>query len=159
MEVQLITDHYLENRSRLVKKMAWRTGSTAAGEDIVQTAYERALKYIDACENDDFPKWFSTIINNSFKDWLREESGYSHSDDDDEEVRDYDLHCPHYPTSLMKEVYELIDTKSEVQIEVLKLFFRNEYTAKDISSITEYSYSRCHQIIQRFRNELKDLYG
>jgi DNA-directed RNA polymerase specialized sigma24 family protein len=58
----------------------------------------------------------------------------------------------------MREVFELIDTKSEAQKEVLNLYFHQEYSAIDISRITHINYSTAHQIIQRFRNELKELY-
>ena len=58
----------------------------------------------------------------------------------------------------MKEIFELINTKSEVQIEILNMYFKQEFSAKDIAAITEHSYSKTHQIIQRFRNELKELY-
>jgi predicted DNA-binding protein YlxM (UPF0122 family) len=55
-------------------------------------------------------------------------------------------------------VFELITTKSLMQQEILTLFFEQDYKPIDISRCTQHSYSKCHQIIRRFRQELKDLY-
>lgn len=158
MQVPDIETHYKNNFNKLVKKMSFRAGSVAAGEDIVQTAYERALRYRKSCDPNRFPNWFSMLLNNAFRDFKKEENGYSPAQDDDEE-KSSDLSCPHFPNYLMQEIHELIQTKSEAQIEVLDMYFKYEYSAKDIAAITEYSYARAHQIIQRFRNELKELYG
>lgn len=156
MHILDIETHYRNNFNRLVKKMSFRAGSPAAGEDIVQTAYERAIRYKDSCI--DFPKWFSMLLNNALRDFKREENGYTPIHEDEEE-KAVDVSCPHLPAYLVKEIDELIQTKSVVQIEVLNLFFRHEYTARDIAATTEHSYSSARQIVQRFRNELKELYG
>lgn len=158
MDVPTIERHYRENRNRLVKRIAFRIGGNFhGGEDIVQTAYERAIRYHQSFNGDSFDKWFSTILNNSLREYQNEERGYVRQDDEEDEVAE-NLACPHYPQHIMREVLELIDTKSKIQMEVLNLYFRQEYTAIDISRITSIPYGTSHQIIQRFRNELKELY-
>lgn len=157
---QHIEDHYKDNYKRLVKRMSFRGGTIWAAEDIVQTAYERAIRYYRPLNPEDFERWFSVLLNNAAKDFNAAERGYSPINDDDElqEELPY-LGCPHYPEEIMREVFELVNTKSEVQIEILSLHLKHELSAKDISTITNYSYAKTHQIIQRFRNELRDLYG
>lgn len=154
--LKLIEQHYLDNRQRLVKKLTFRAGTPEAGEDIVQTAYERAIRYRRSCDPERFNQWFAMLLNNALRDYKNEERGYTQLEDGEEESDD--TGCPHYPEHILREILELIDTKSEVQIEVLTLFFRQGYSAIDISRLTEHSYAKSHQIIQRFRNELKDLY-
>lgn len=156
MEVSAIEKHYIDNRQKLVKRMKFRTGSDEDAEDIVQEAYERAIRYRRSYSGDEFEKWLNTILNNCLRDNRNMQSGHSADEFDEEEAEG--TACPHYSEHVMREVYELIDTKSVIQKEVLTLFFQQEYSAIDISRITEYPYSQCHQIIQRFRNELKDLY-
>lgn len=164
MQVSLIENHYRENRYKLVKKLSYRAGTEEAAEDIVQEAYYRALKYVGSFREGTTPeltktafsKWFSTIIHNCLKEYKNVESGHSASEFEEEE--NAGTSCPHYPNHILRDVYTLIKTKSFVQQEILNLYFRQEYSAIDISRITEYSYANCHQIIQRFRNELKDLY-
>lgn len=157
MHLQEIEDYYRANRATMVKRMGWRCGVPELGEDIVHTAFERAIRYRRNCRDGFLPQWFSMLLNNALRDHQNAEKGYSPMGDDVEDVGETNS-CPHYPTHIMREIFELIDTKSVVQIEVLSLHFREEYSAKDISAITNYSYAQCHQIIQRFRNELKELY-
>lgn len=157
MEISLIEKHYRDNHQRLIKKMTFRAGTVWAAEDIVHTAYERAIRYRRSCEPNRFGQWFSTLINNALRDYKVEENGRSCLDIDDEDVAASE-ECPHYTDHVMKEIFELINTKSEVQIEILNMYFKQEFSAKDIAAITEHSYSKTHQIIQRFRNELKELY-
>jgi RNA polymerase sigma factor (sigma-70 family) len=154
--LKLIEQHYLDNRQRLVKKLTFRAGTPEAGEDIVQTAYERAIRYRRSCDPERFNQWFAMLLNNALRDYKNEERGYTPLEDGEEEPDD--TGCPHYPEHILREILELIDTKSEVQIEVLTLFFKQGYSAIDISRLTDHSYAKSHQIIQRFRNELKDLY-
>lgn len=154
---QFIENHYITNRQRLVKRMSFRAGTPQAAEDIVQTAYERALRYHQSCDRSRFDQWFSMLMNNALRDMKNEEKGYSNIEITEEEAES--LSCPHYPERIMAEIYELLDTKSEIQIEVLSLHLKQGYRAIDIARLTDHSYSKCHHIIERFRNELKDLYS
>lgn len=158
MQVPDIENHYRKNFNRIVKRMSFRAGSTAGGEDVVQTAYEWALRYKASCIDGRFEQWFSMLLTNSLRRYKNEENGYTAIYDDDEETSS-DLDCPHLPQAIIREVQELIKTKSLVQIEVLELYFNNEYKAKDIAKVTEHSYVAIRKIISRFRQELKELYG
>lgn len=150
-----IEEHYRLNFQKLVKKMRFRTGSEQAGEDVVQTAYERALMYCQNCEPHRFGQWFSKILHNSFIDYMNAERGYAPVDADAEEEM---IDCTSYPSHITREIYELIATKSEVQIEVLTLHLKHGYSAMDIHRQTDYTYAKCHHIIQRFKEELMELY-
>lgn len=156
MQVSDIEKHFKEHRPKYVKRMTFRSGTEEDAEDIVQEAYYRALRYARSCQPEHFEKWFSTILNNCLREQKNVQMGHSAEEFVEEEAEG--TQCPHYSEHVMKEVFELIDTKSPVQKEVLSLFFQQEYSAVDISRITQYSYAQCHQIIRRFRQELKELY-
>lgn len=156
MELSTLEKHYEENFSKLVKKMSFRAGTQWAGEDVVQMAYERAIRYRHSCDPERIGQWFNTILNNALRDYRNAENGYTSLDDVTEEAETAD--CPHYPERIMREIYELIGTKSDVQREVLLMHFKQDFSAIDVSRMTSYSYAQCHQIIQRFRNELKEIY-
>lgn len=151
-----IQEHYVANRFKLVKRMTFRAGTQWDAEDIVQQAYEYALRYYKPDVVKDINPWMSTILNNALREFKNSEKGVTTSSFEEEEFEG--TPCTHYPSRVMAEIHELISTKSVLQIEVLNLYIRQEYTARDISRITPYSYAVCHQIIQRFRNELKELY-
>lgn len=137
--------------------MTFRAGTEWDAEDVVQEAYARALKYYASFNGEDFNRWFSTIINNTLREYKNIEKGVAADSFEEEESEG--TPCSYYSDRLMDEVYELIDTKSVIQIEVLTLHFKQGYSPKDISYITDVSYSAARQITLRFRNELKDLYG
>lgn len=156
MQVSDIEKHYVANRKKLVNRFRFRSGTEEDAEDIVQEAYERSLRYYKSYSGNEYDKWFNTILNNCFKEHKNAQNGHSADHFDEEEAEG--TACPHYSEQVMREVYELIDTKSVIQQEILNLYFQQEYKAIDISRVTSYPYSQCHQIILRFRKELKDLY-
>jgi RNA polymerase sigma factor (sigma-70 family) len=156
MEIPAIEAHYRDNFQKLVKKWGFRTGSVQGGEDVVQTAYERAIRYRGSCDPARFGQWFNMLLINAFRDYRALENGYSSLEDleHEEEIAE----CSSFPEHILREIYELIDTKSVDQIQVLTMHFKYGYSALDISKQTDFSYAKCHQIIQRFRNEIKELY-
>jgi RNA polymerase sigma-70 factor (ECF subfamily) len=50
----------------------WLTSNTADAEDVVQDAYLRAFRYLEAFRGDNFRVWLLTIVRNSFLDWLKD---------------------------------------------------------------------------------------
>jgi RNA polymerase sigma factor (sigma-70 family) len=140
-----------------MKKMTFRAGTEWDAEDVIQESYARALKYYKSFDGSNFDRWFNTILNNTLREHKNNEKGLVTTSFEEEEMGG--TPCTYLPDRVVDEIYTLIDTKSNVQIEVLTMYFRHGYSAKDISCITEYSYAATHQIIQRFRNELKELYG
>jgi RNA polymerase sigma-70 factor (ECF subfamily) len=50
----------------------WLAGNTTDAEDVVQDAYLRAFRYLDAFRGDNFRVWLLTIVRNSFLDWLKD---------------------------------------------------------------------------------------
>lgn len=50
----------------------WLTGNAADAEDVVQDAYLRAFRYLDAFRGDNFRVWLLTIVRNSFLDWIKD---------------------------------------------------------------------------------------
>lgn len=154
--MQLIEEHYLKQRRVLVKRMSFRCGDYA--EDVVQEAYARAIKYFSSYKPEySFDNWFGRILNNCLKEHKNAEKGYTALTFEEEEVDG--VPCNRFAESVVKEINELIDTKSVVSMDVLRYHFQQGYSAKEVSEISEYSYANCHKIINRFRQELRELYG
>lgn len=157
MEVSLVENHYVKNRLRLLKKLTYRAGTHEAAEDVLQESYYRALKYFASFRlNEDFNKWFSIILSNCLREYKNTEKGHIAFEFEEENAEG--TKCINYTDHVMRDVLELVATKPAIQKEILNMYFRQEYSATDISRITNYSYANCHQTIQRFRTELKELY-
>jgi len=154
---EILEDHYRNQRHKYVKRMSWRAGDVFAAEDVVQEAYARAMKYYGSFTGDieDFGRWYNTIANNCLREFKNAEKGYSPVEAEPEE-ESYD--CIGQHKHRMRDLFRLIETKTPAHVEVLTLYFKQEYNAKSISEITQYSYAMCHQIIFRFRNELREIY-
>lgn len=153
-----IEKHYRANRAKHVKWLTFKAGSVEAAEDIIQEAYCRVLRYIGSYrEADDFNKWFNRIVFRCLIDYKNEENG--HTDEEFIEEEADGKPCSQYADHVMRDVFDLISTKSVVQQEVLGMYYEMEYSAKDISRITEHSYAMCHKMISRFREELRTLYN
>lgn len=157
MHIPAIEEHYRLHRDNYAKRFGRRVGVPELGEDLVQEAYTRVLKYQHSFNGEDFDKWFRTILNNCLRDYRNQEKGRIPVEFDEEEHDGLPNHD--YPRHVMRDVMKLVATKSLVQIEVLTLYLEQEYTAIEISQITEHSYAMVHQIILRFRQECKELYG
>ena len=156
MAIPAIEQHYIENRQKLVKRMTFRAGEQWSAEDIVQEAYTRALMYWRSFDGSNLDRWLNTILNNTLREYQNSVKGITNVEFDEEEADG--VSCSSYSGHVMAHVYHLIEKKSDVQKEILMLYFHQEYTAIDISRITPYTYSQIHQIIHRFRNELKEMY-
>jgi RNA polymerase sigma factor (sigma-70 family) len=158
VEIAQIEQYYRDNYNKFVKRLSFRAGSIWAAEDIVQTAFERAIRYRHSCDPDRFGQWFNLVLQNATRHYFNEENGHTQIPEGMEDVEEGSDGCPHYQEQIMREIYELIETKSVDQIEVLMLHFKYGYSAQDISMVTPHSYAKCHKIISRFRFELRDLY-
>ena len=154
--MKLIESHYKANRRKLVLRLSFRAGTEWDAEDIVQETYARAIKYIHTFDNSNFDRWLGHILNNCLRDFKRNEKGFSTNTFEEDEVDG--IPCNQYNERVVEEINDLIATKSIAQIEVLSLYFKQGYSATDISEITTYTYAAIHQMILRFRNELKELY-
>jgi len=150
-----IVVHYNQHHDGLVKLMGFRAGTKWAGEDVVQEAYARAIRYRETCDLDRFDRWFATILKNCLRDMKREDEGRSVTVRDDEDIL---IDCGMLKRETCREVVKEIDAMSPVQKEVLYLFFLQGYQPIDIAQITEYSYQQVHQIIQRFKKKLEEKY-
>lgn len=157
MELYEIEKHYVTNRAKYVKTFSYRAGSPEAGEDIVQEAYERVLRYRHSCSVREADKWIRTILNNCLKEYKNIENGHTKDEFDEQDAEG--TPCPNYEDHVLREVYELIRTAAPIHKEILNLHFKHEYSSVDISRITSHSYANCHKVINRFRQKLKELYG
>jgi DNA-directed RNA polymerase specialized sigma24 family protein len=155
--IPAIEKHFKENYGRIVKRMSFRAGTIWDGEDVVMEAYSRAILYYRAFDGTNFDKWFSTILRNCLK-----EHRYGARDLDAVEFNDDEVAgsgCNSYNGRMSVLIYSEIKKRSPVHAEILMLYFHQEYSAIDISRMTDYKYGMIHQTILRFKNELKGMYN
>lgn len=151
--MELIEQHYIQNRRRLIQKYAKTLGSTASAEDVVQEAYYRAMKYYSSFDGVRFESWFSMVCKNALRNFQAEERGHFHEELDEFGVPGFksDLEIEY----LWEQILDLAKRENPEHREVLRLHFERGYNSLEISQVSELSYSNIRQIISRFRNKIQ----
>ncbi len=152
-----IEEHFVANRIRHIKWLTRNTGKVEDAEDIHQEAYARALRYRASCRPGELNRWVDRIIHRCLIDKINENN--DHSAEELDEITAGTIDCPAYTEYVMKEVKDLIDSRSPDHREILTLHFVYEYSPVDIARITEHSYHKCHKTIARFREEMRGKYA
>jgi RNA polymerase sigma factor (sigma-70 family) len=149
-----IEEHYILNKRKLLNQYRF-LGDSA--EDVVHEAYERAIRYYQSFNGEDFDRWFSTIIRNSMRDYRRQEYNMP-----EEEILDeYDhigSYCSGFDLSMIREINKEIGLKADNHREVLNLYFNLGYSYKDIAAVTDNTYFNSYRIVSRFKEELLKKY-
>ena len=151
--MEFIEQHYKTNFNMLVKRFTRPAQTVWNAEDVVQTAYERAMKYFGTYDpSSNFDKWFSGILRNSLIDTLNEELGIVY-----EELDEFAFPATSYVEYdvLIEVVEEMIGKEPEDNQPILELHFLKGFKAKDIYEFNKFSYPNTRKIIQRFRDKLK----
>jgi len=151
---------YAENFDNLVKKMSNRCGNYHDAEDIVQTAFERAVKYADSCSGELVDRWFSVILSNVFKKYQKDlKLGPVTKPLDDhldvlEPILPEDIH-----PIVRKEVRLMVDLEPEPNKSVLRLQLDFGLTIGEIKELTQgLTYAKIHDIIGNFRRKVLKRY-
>lgn len=153
-----IEELYNKQANTYVKRFTRSTGSEAIAQDIVHDAFERAMKYYDAYdEQQEIERWFSLILRNSYRDFMKTERGQPTELFDEFDVQGSD--CDGLIRRIWDEVTTLIEESNPVHVEILTLHYLKEYTITDISRFTNNSLSNTAQVVSRFRKKVKDIYG
>lgn len=151
----LLTGYYVVNRANLVKRFTRRAGTEWDAEDVVQDAFERAIKYYDSYDPElsAFGAWFGRIITNALRNYLNRQKGLGDLEFDEELAEG--TPCEQYTEHLAADIRANIRTRKKHIAEILILYFEKGYSAKDISCIVDTSHVAINQIIYRFREEIR----
>lgn len=143
---------YAANFDKLVKRANSRCGNFHDAEDIVQTAFERSLKYVRAC-NGDIDKWFSGILNNAIRDHQNMIKLGPVTKPLEEHMEDIEPIIPDDIRPIVKkEIRLMVEDELEPSKTVLRLHLDFGLTNGEIKRVVEdLTYKRIDNIIQAFR--------
>lgn len=151
-----IEEFYKENFDKFSKSMGRHFSCPTYGEDVVQEAFYRALKYKGSFnpEVNEFGTWFSRIMLNCLRDFKNQDKlqGMSH-DNVEEEYIDLSIES--------RELRELISKQRPKFREVLELYFIKGYRGCEICQIVDRPITNITSLIHYFRKGIKesDKYG
>lgn len=144
---------YKENYRAFVKKFTRSSGTIWNAEDIVQTAFERAIRYNRAFDSDEeFHKWFNIVLRNCLIDKLNEERGIIF-----EELDEFEWESPlGVDTNMLQSTVEnMLKEENPDHQPILELHFLKGYKAKEIYQFNSITYPNTRKIIQRFRDKVQ----
>jgi len=155
MMVSDIQTFYAVSFDKLVKRVNSRCGNFHDAEDIVQTAFERALKYVRAC-NGDIEKWFSGILNNVLRDYQAVIKLGPVTKPLEEHLDDLEPIIPDDIRPIIKqEVKLMVDSEPEPNRTILRLHLDFGFTNGEIKNLTNgLTYGQIHGTIQNFRRKV-----
>ena len=150
---ELIEDHYRSNFKHLVMRFRGPSGSRHNGEDIVQEAYTRAMKYWHSFNVDrDFKRWFSTILLRCLKDKIKDEKEHGFFEG---EIITSDTQTKAFNRIIIKDVQKIIHMQPDNVRYILTLYFFEQYKTKEIAEIVPESHTNIRRIIHDFRKTLR----
>jgi len=135
---EIITAHYKEHANNLVRYFASRNhNNTMDGEDIVHTAYWRAVRYYHLYESSGitFVKWFNSILTNVYRDFLKTKFGQVVVEDIDDIYIEPEEDATLDFTFNMGIIIKAIEKLPPRHQKILKLFYVYQYGLMDISRI------------------------
>lgn len=154
--MEIIEQHYRENFDRLSKQWGRRFDNPHIGQDVVQEAYLRAIKYKDTYDPAyPFPNWFGRILQNSFRDIRAEEVGHTHDEIDEFALSGEENH--HEVDRLIQQIIDRIQFEKPEHREVLRYAFQGGYSAKEISQFLDVNHRMARKIIGDYRNKVRKM--
>lgn len=159
MDKKVITEHYLINHPRLIKRFQQRVPnkSLALAEEVVQEAYARALKYFSTYDNkiNTFDIWFNKILRNALNDCrqIEKDKGITYQLNENFEELSVTKEEKSQYLYILQYIYTIDNNRDKI---IISLFYINGYTSKDISIYLGISDNHVRQIILRHRNKIKE---
>lgn len=120
----------------------WLTGNATDAEDVVQDAYLRAFRYMDAFRGGNFRVWLLTIVRNSFLDWIKDNRSAHLAFQPAAEVMEaHPDPAPNVETMLLEQVDRetlttLVEQLPSEYREVLVLREIEDFSYKEIAEVT-----------------------
>jgi RNA polymerase sigma factor (sigma-70 family) len=155
---EIIQQHYLKHRDKLVSRAKNVLGDWHYGEDCTQEAYENAIRYFHTFNGTNFDGWFFAIFLNMLRKYLR----FIKSQGVSQEIKTADH--PLFPTEIQDQYMGLIEeeilksNKKDRVKEMLYLYFICGYRGKEMESLTGMSESSIHTQANRFKQNLMEKY-
>jgi RNA polymerase sigma factor (sigma-70 family) len=157
---EMIEKYYGEQYKTLVKRFTNRAGSVWNAEDVVSEGFARALTYADSYNPDkkELGAWINTIMNNSLKNFKHADRLMGMSVEFDE-LKNEGIPLNAITNVCRKDIYKMIENEPvDNNVEILDLYFRNNYTPKDIQEVLDIPRGTVLSTITRFVRKVKDRY-
>lgn len=145
---------YEDNFDLLVKKINRICGNYHDAEDVVQDAFERAVTYLHTCN--DMDKWFSIILRNTYRDFVRRKMNWPVSSPIEEHYDELEpILIDHSRPLMTKTIMEMVEQEKEPARTVLTMHIDYGFSQGEICCLVSgVSVGMVHNILNRFKRKV-----
>jgi DNA-directed RNA polymerase specialized sigma24 family protein len=155
-----IEQHYIDKRKRLVILLSNRAGGRQNAEDIIQNAFELAIRYRHSYNIglQTFEVWFNTILNNALRKFKTEEKRMGMSVEYNE---DMDESCPmlEWEEDMINLIKWEVNKKKLPMRQALYLYLFRGYKPREVAQIVDMSNAYIRTSVKEFKQEMRKKYG
>ncbi|MBE6755608.1 MAG: sigma-70 family RNA polymerase sigma factor [Ruminococcaceae bacterium] len=145
----------IRNNQRLFLLALSFTKSTHDAQDILQNVFLKLLKYSEEFTSDEhLDKWLTTVCVNESKNYIKS-LFRKHQSIDDCEIVSPDI----FENSMQSDLYNAVMSLPKKDRTVIHLFYYEDMSIKEISSILKSTESTVKTRLSRARKKLKEMLG
>ena len=145
----------IRNNQRLFLIALSFTKSTHDAQDILQNVFLKLLKYSEEFTSDEhLDKWLTTVCVNESKNYIKS-LFRKHQSIDDCEIVSQDI----FENSMQSDLYNVVMSLPKKDRTVIHLFYYEDMSIKEISSILKSTESTVKTRLSRARKKLKEMLG
>jgi len=145
----------IRNNQRLFLIALSFTKSTHDAQDILQNVFLKLLKYSEEFTSDEhLDKWLTTVCVNESKNYIKS-LFRKHQSIDDCEIVSPDI----FENSMQSDLYNVVMSLPKKDRTVIHLFYYEDMSIKEISSILKSTESTVKTRLSRARKKLKEMLG
>lgn len=145
----------IRNNQRLFLIALSFTKSTHDAQDILQNVFLKLLKYSEEfTSNEHLDKWLTTVCVNESKNYIKS-LFRKHKSIDDCEIVSPDI----FENSMQSDLYNVVMSLPKKDRTVIHLFYYEDMSIKEISSILKSTESTVKTRLSRARKKLKEMLG
>ena len=155
-----IEQHFIENRVMYLKVLVHRAGTPEGAEDVIQDAYERALRYKGSYRSSGkpFTTWFNAILNNALRDYKAKERRLGMSVEYDESL-DEGVSLQDCEEETVEQIRLEVSRKKFPVRQALHLYFFKQYKPREIAQVLEMTNGYIRTSVKEFKQQMRAKYG
>lgn len=158
--VKILEDYYKANFDKLVNRQSRRAGTPWNAEDVVQEAFTKALKHIDKYNVDvPFEGWFVTILNNTMRDYKRDERNYGMGLEINEDLHIDESEADKERVDMSSRLLDQMSMFRRPAKDVLYLHYVKQYKPGEIEAVLGVKPATSVKIVQRFKKQMIAMFG
>ena len=155
----ILEEYYKKNRKRWVRDVIKIVGNKEDAEDVIQEAFIRAFRYFSSFKGGNINGWFYRIMINCCVDFFAKRKRY------DEALEQFQLLNYDSP-----DLFKRVENKQFIQKiirnlslsshqDVVILYYLQQYSAKEVASMTGETEANVRKICLRFKERIKEAHA